>query len=183
MKRPAAATTAAMIDPAFACEPTAAEVFEPEEAADVVVDPVLVALVPAEALVTPTVMRAVPLVSTVEAPVAEADGSVMIPEVLEERDLELEPVEEADAEEIVTLTPALEQTLENAVMAASALLLQRLEICASTLGASLPQTVDKSDGSDSVLTAARRQAGGVAIAILAEIAKRVRTRGAWANMV
>jgi hypothetical protein len=58
--------------------------------------------------------------------------------------------------------------------ATAALLLQMLAITDCTFVASLPQTLSRSAGLGSVLTAARRQAGGVARTEVVERARRAR---------
>ena len=73
-----------------------------------------------------------------------------------------------------TILPAAAQLLANADIAAFALDPQRLWICDSTLEASEPHMVERSEGFCSVLIAAKRHAGGVAITILADSVRRAK---------
>jgi len=97
---------------------------------------------------------------------------------------EAEADPEVEAVTVGTVFPAAEQELAKACMAAPALDPQRLVICDSTFEASAPHMVERSAGLVSVLTAARRQAGGVARTSLEQVDKRAkRTVNLLANIL
>lgn len=98
--------------------------------------------------------------------------------IIDDADPVMEPdtVAEEDPEAIVvgTVKPAAEHVLANACNAAPALEPQRFVIWVSTFEASDPQIVLRSAGLCSVLTAAKRHAGGLATTSLAQEAKSAR---------